>query len=125
MNLFHFKEDYEIVEKIYNANYTVAPNIFYDIYVELTSDEMDEFSHRPEDMIKECYWNGEANEICKDYMINGGTHIYVPKFGVCFVINFKGLDHVTTHGNNNFEELKANAAGADHGLRLILDIQSK
>ena len=82
---------------------------------------MDDFSHRPEDMIKECHWNGEVNEICRDFMTKGGTHIYVPKFGVCFVINFKGLNYHDTH----FEELKANAAGADHGLRLILDIQSK
>ena len=111
------------MEKIYHANYTVAPNIFYDIYVELTADEMDEFSHRPEDMIKECHWNGEVNDICKDFMTKGGTHIYVPKFGVCFVINFKGLHH--NRFTTEFEELKANAAGADHGLRLILDIQSK
>ena len=99
----------------------MAPNIFYDIYVELTADEMDELSHRPEDMIKDCRWNGEINEICKHFMEKGGTHIYVPKFGVCYVINFKGLNHF----NPDFEELKANAAGPDHGLRLILDIQSK
>merc|ERR1719322_1391859 len=74
-------------------------------------------------MIKECHWNGEINDICKDFMTKGGTHIYVPKFGVCFVINFKGLHH--SRFTTQFEELKANAAGADHGLRLILDIQSQ
>ena len=94
--------------------------MLYDMYMGLTGEEMSDLAHHPQDMIKECHWNGEMNDMCKDFKENGGTKVYVPKFGVCYVINFKGTAH-----SNPFEELKAHAAGADHGLKLILDIQSK
>ena len=42
---------------------------------------MAELGHKPKDMIKECRWDGEVNEMCKDFMEHGGTKVYVPKFG--------------------------------------------
>ena len=58
--------------------------------------------------------------MCEDFMETGGTKVYVPKFGVCYMINYKG-----TNESGKYHELKTHVAGADHGLRLILDIQSK
>ena len=114
-----FEEEYKAVEKIYHANDEVAPNMFYDMYMKLTMDEMEELAHRPKDMIKECRWNGEMNEMCKAFMEDGGTKIYVPKFGVCYVLNFHGTNASRT------ALLKTHTAGSDHGLKLIFDIQSK
>ena len=113
-------EDYEEVDKIYHADDTIAPSMLYDIYMSLTATEMAELGHKPKDMIKECRWDGEVNEMCKDFMEHGGTKVYVPKFGVCYMINFEG-----SHHSNKYHELITHVAGADHGLRLILDIQSK
>ena len=113
-------EDYKEVDRIYHADDTIAPSMLYDIYMNLTEEEMTEFGHRPKDMIKECRWDGEVNEMCEDFMTHGGTRVFVPKFGVCYMINFEGRDHTNKYG-----ELRTHVAGADHGLRLILDIQSK
>ena len=112
-------EDYKEVDKIYHADDTIAPSMLYDIYMSLSEEEMTEFGHRPKDMIKECRWNGEVTDMCKDFMEHGGTKVFVPKFGVCYMINFEGRDH-----SNKYEEMRTHVAGADHGLRLILDIQS-
>ena len=93
--------------------------MLYDMYMQLTSDEMEELAHRPKDMIKECRWNGETNDMCQSFMKDGGTKIYVPKFGVCYVLHFQGTNTSTTG------LLKTHTAGSDHGLQLIIDIQSK
>ena len=122
---FHFTllaVDYEEVEEIYHANDTVKPSILYEKYLNLTESEMRELAHRPQDMIKECRWNGEMNKMCENFAKNRGSKIYVPKFGVCYMINFKGANMESRAKNN---ELKAHTAGADHGLRLILDIESR
>ena len=112
-----FAEEYKELEKIYHADDEVAPGMLYDMYMKLTANEMEELAHKPRDMIKECRWNGETNEICKKFREDGGTKIYVPKFGVCYVLNFQGTNVSTT--------IKAHTAGPDHGLQLIFDIQSK
>ena len=114
------KEDYKEVDRIYHADDTIAASMLYDMYMTLTAEEMYELAHRPKDMIKECRWNGEVNDMCEDFMETGGTKVYVPKFGVCYMINYKG-----TNESGKYHELKTHVAGADHGLRLILDIQSK
>ena len=118
-------EDYKEVEKIYHADDTIAPSILYDLYMTLTEEEMDELAHRPHDMIKECLWDGQVNKMCEDFVEHGGTKVYVPKFGVCYMINFKGIHGMHSEHATKYDELKAHAAGADHGLRLILDIQSR
>ena len=118
---FHiFPEQYKEVEKIYHADENVVSSMLYDMYMKLTAEEMRELGHKPKDMIKECMFDGQNHTICKEFMENGGTEIYVPKFGVCHVLNFKGLN---TSDDN--EELRAKNAGSDHGLKLILDIQSE
>ena len=115
----HVTEEYKEVEKIYHADDEVAPSMFYDMYMKLTAEEMAELAHQPRDMIKECRWNGETNEMCKEFREDGGTKIYVPKFGVCYILHFKGTNVSTT------SILKAHTAGPDHGLQLVFDIQSK
>ena len=119
-HLPHFLEQYKEVEKIYHADESLASSMLYDLYMTLTAEEMRELGHKPKDMIKECMFEGQNHTICKEFMENGGTEIYVPKFGVCHVLNFKGLND--SDGN---EELKVKNAGSDHGLKLILDIQSE
>ena len=113
------------MDKIYHADDTIAPSILYDLYMTLTEEEMDELAHRPHDMIKECLWDGQVNKMCEDFVEHGGTKVYVPKFGVCYMINFKGIHGMHSEHATKYDELKAHAAGADHGLRLILDIQSR
>ena len=113
-------EEYKEVEKIYHADGKIASNMLYDMYMKLTANEMKDLAHRPQDMIKECLWNGQVNDICEAFVKDGGTKIYVPKFGVCYIINFKG-----TNSSGAGVKLKVHNAGVDHGLKLILDIQSR
>ena len=84
----------------------------------LTADEMEELAHQPKDMIKECRFDGETEEMCNAFMTDGGTKFVVPKFGICYTFNFRGINKATT------KPLKVHHAGPDHGLNLILDIQS-
>ena len=99
----------------------VAPSMLYDMYMKLTAVEMEELAHRPTDMMKECRWNGETEtEMCKAFMVDGGTKIFVPKYGVCYTLNFNGMNTTTTTTS-----MKSHHAGPDHGMQLIVDIQSK
>ena len=110
--------EYEDIEKIYHATATVAPNMLYDMLMKLNADEMEELAHQPKDMIKECIWDGESSEMCKAFIANGGTKIFVPKFGVCYALNFHGINESMS------SSLKADHAGPAHGLKLIFNIQS-
>ena len=111
-------EAYEDIEKIYHANATVAPNMLYDKLMELGADEMEELAHQPKDMVKECVWDGQNNEMCKEFIANGGTKIFVPEFGVCYALNFQEINE------SRSKSLKADHAGPAHGLKLIFNIQS-
>ena len=117
-----FLDQYSQLEKIYHANDTIAPDMLYDLYMKLNSTEIEMLAHRPTDMIKECHWDGQKNEgLCQSFQKHGGTKIFVPKYGVCYTFNFKGM--MTSSENN--DSAITNFAGAEHGLQLILDIESK
>ena len=94
-------------------------NAFYQVYLNLTMDEMIAVAHQPEDMMISCIVNGipMMTPYCND-LIQGTDKVFAPAYGVCYVFNFKDWT-----GNN--PSLITNYAGRDFGLELIINIESK
>ena len=80
-----------------------------------------EISHQPKDMILECIYMQRIRRqdpFCADLMLNGGTKIFTPTYGVCYMFNFKGV-------NQSIHPLGTYVAGEPYALQLTLNIESK
>ena len=102
----------------------MQPNSLHDfrrVYLKLNREEVIKVAHQPKDMIKECVYTQKIREkekSCTDYITDGGTKIFTPAYGVCYMFNFKGL-------SNKMQPLMAIYPGEEYGLQLTLNIERK
>ena len=78
-------------------------------------------AHQPNEMIIECIYMKRIRHkdpFCTELIKNGGTKIFSPTYGVCYMFNFKGLNE-KTNGLTNF------MSGEEYGLQLTLNVESK
>ena len=94
---------------------------FRKAYLKLKHDELLEMAHQPSEMIIECIYMKRIRHkdpVCTELIKNGGTKIFSPTYGVCYMFNFKGLNE-KTKGLTNF------MSGEEYGLQLTLNVESK
>ena len=82
----------------------------------LLQDDLNDISHKPEHLIKECLLGRTVSEGCLKLMSADATAIAIPDYGLCYVYNLN-----PTHENST-ETI--NAPGPHHGLTLTFDLES-
>ena len=92
---------------------------FLNRYWNLTKEEVIAIAHQPQDMIKDCRFNGQAmwEPNCVE-LVQGLVKMFSPKFGVCYMFNFEGI-------NTNRTSVTSIYGGPEFGLQLILDIEGQ
>ena len=101
--------------------YSTSIHDFRRLYLKLNRDELMEMAHQPKDMILQCIYLQRIRQqepFCTDLMQNGGTKIFSPTYGVCYMFNFKGI-------NEHVNPLGSYMSGEEYGLQLTLNIESK
>ena len=93
---------------------------FWKHYLKLDHGEISEIAHQPDDMIIDCVFNKRVrggDPRCTHLMTKGGTKIFSPSYGVCYMFNFNGL---------NIEKYPANTfyPGDEYGLQLTLNAET-
>lgn len=77
-------------------------------------------AHQPKDMIIECVYSAQlraSDPRCTALITNGGTKIFTPSYGVCYMFNFKGL-RAEQYSPVTFYP------GEQYGLQLTINIES-
>ena len=90
-------------------------------YLKLNRQEVIEIAHQPKDMIQECIFTKQIRNrdpLCKSLMRYGGTKIFTPTYGVCYMYNFRGL-------NKLMHPMISFYPGEEYGLQLTMNIESK
>ena len=93
---------------------------FWKYYLKLDHGEISAIAHQPKDMIIDCVFNKQVrggDPRCIHLMTKGGTKIFSPSYGVCYMFNFKGLRN---------EEYPATTfyPGDEYGLQLTLNAEA-
>ena len=76
-------------------------------------------AHQPADMIIECIFSKQVRSSdprCQHLINYGGTKIFTPNYGVCYMFNFKGLRD--TYPALTFYP------GEEYGLQLTINVES-
>ena len=125
MNLCHLQRVcFRISENATTEKEKVTEGTIHDFrkaYLELKHDELLEMAHQPSEMIIECIYMKRIRHkdpVCTELIKNGGTKIFSPTYGVCYMFNFKGLNE-KTKGLTHF------MSGEEYGLQLTLNVESK
>ena len=124
MNLCHTQRVcFRISENATTSNQVTESTIhdFRKAYLELKHDELLEMAHQPSEMIIECIYMKRIRHkdpVCTELIKNGGTKIFSPTYGVCYMFNFKGL-------NEKINGLSNYMSGEEYGLQLTLNVESK
>ena len=77
-------------------------------------------AHQPEDMIVDCVYSKQVRSVdprCKHLINYGGTKIFTPSYGVCYMFNFIGLEH-KEHPAVTFYP------GEEYGLQMTVNVES-
>ena len=94
---------------------------FWRYYLKLNHDEISEIAHQPRDMIIGCIYSKQVRQSdprCTDFLANGGTKIFTPSYGVCYMFNFKGLETERYPAMTFYP-------GEEYGLQLTINVESK
>ena len=94
---------------------------FWQYYLKLDHDEIAEIAHQPKDMIIGCIYSKQVREKdprCTNLLTKGGTKIFTPSYGVCYMFNFKGLQP------ENYPAVTF-YPGEEYGLQLTINVESK
>ena len=104
-----------------NKSYSTSVHDFRHSYLQLNRNELIDIAHQPKDMIKGCIYLKRIRQkhpFCTDLIDNGGTKIFTPTYGVCYMFNFKGI-------NKTVPPLTSYQPGEEYGLQLTVNIESK
>ena len=95
-------------------------HVFRQYYLNLNHEEVSAVAHQPIDMIKDCVYSAQSTSSdpkCTELVTNGGTKIFTPSYGVCYMFNFKGL-RTEQYPPVTFYP------GEQYGLQLTINIES-
>ena len=90
-------------------------------YLKLNRQEVIDVAHQPKDMIQECIFTKRIRNqdpLCENLMRTGGTKIFTPTYGVCYMYNFRGLSKMAYPMISFYP-------GEEYGLQLTLNVESK
>jgi len=93
---------------------------FWKYYLKLDHDEISAMAHQPADMMIECVFSKQVRSSdprCQHLINYGGTKIFTPNYGVCYMFNFKGL-------KDQFPALTF-YPGEEYGLQLTINVESR
>ena len=98
----------------------VSIHEFREYYLKLNHEEVSAVAHQPKDMIRECIYSAQSRQAdprCSSLIAKGGTKIFTPSYGVCYMFNFKGL-RAERYPPVTFYP------GEQYGLQLTVNIES-
>ena len=93
---------------------------FWKYYLKLDHNEIAEMAHQPKDMIIDCVFNKQVRAVdprCLYLMAKGGTMIFTPSYGVCYMFNFRGLEYEKYPAVTFYP-------GEEYGLRLTINVET-
>ena len=94
---------------------------FWRYYLKLNHEVISEIAHQPKDMIIGCIFSKQVRQSdprCTDFITNGGTKVFTPSYGVCYMFNFKGLETEQYPASTFYP-------GEEYGLQLTINVESK
>ena len=75
------------------SRHYIMQNIFKELYVQLTPDELLQLAHQPSVFINDCEVNGGMPTAdCNIIKSDGGVPLFNHEFGVCFTFNFRATN---------------------------------
>ena len=97
---------------------------FYNLYLNLTMEEVVAVAHRPQDMIKHCQFARVPmySPYCNE-LIDGANKMFAPVPGLCYGFNFKAALRPSKDNATNSSPLTTLYGGREFGLQLIVDIE--
>ena len=97
---------------------------FYSSYLNLTSNEIEQIAHQPEDMIKHCRIQSKFGEEQCNALRKGKYKMFTAVYGMCYMFNYVGVDNPYFRINEE-QAIKSNYGGPEFGLDLIIDMESR
>ena len=80
---------------------------FYSTYLSLTSNEIAQIAHQPDDMIKHCSMSSKFGEEQCNALRNGQYKMFTAIYGMCYMFNYVGIENQWMQTNEN-QSIKSN-----------------